>query len=150
MKGDISIIGPIVNVVSRMTSSFNFGSSGPGSIMIWRTYHCKAMRHLQETVKQDIFKDNNLLNLITCIIYNYRMEHSTKIIFKKNVRYVLKVSTVLEIRVKILLHVLSGFTALTELAMTGNLALKELTATHLDSRNNLVRFKWFKRLVIYV
>jgi hypothetical protein len=78
------------------------------------------------------------------------MEHSTKIIFKKNVRYVLKVSTVLEIRVKILLHVLSGFTALTELAMTGNLALKELTATHLDSRNNLVRFKWFKRLVIYV
>lgn len=67
------------------------------------------------------------------------MEHSTKIFFKKSVNYVLKVFTVLEIRVKILLLALWDFTALTALAMTGNLAPKEHTAVLLDSKINLVR-----------
>ena len=67
------------------------------------------------------------------------MERSTKMFYKKNVKYVLKVFIVLEIRVKILFHVLMDFTALTELVMTGNLARKEHTASQLGSRNNLVR-----------
>jgi hypothetical protein len=88
--------------------------------------------------------DNKYLKIITrglliaCIVY-YRMEHSTKIFFKKNVKYVLKASIVLGIRVKILFHVLSDFTVLMELVMTGSLVLKEHTASQLVSRNNPVR-----------
>ena len=60
------------------------------------------------------------------------MERSTRKNYRKNVNYVPRVSIVLEIRVEILLRVLSDFIVWKELVMTGNLVLKEHIAIHLD------------------